>query len=319
MKTALVLGGGGVVGLAYHAGVLRALEQEAGYQAETADVIVGTSAGSVMGAYLRSGWTTEDFWLLAQGTHPRMAAINRAEEEAAILAPAFRGGFDLMRRGLGSAFVIGRSMVRLPVPRLPGLLRHAFPGGLFAMTEGKRRFEEELPAEWPERPLWLSTYDIVSGRRIVLGSRGAPDLPLPRAVAASCAIPAVYPPVPFGRMTLVDGGVWSPTNLDLAARAECDFAICVAPLAFDGPRRSGLAQLAREVPARMLRREAATLRRGGVEVLLIRPSAAEVRAHGFNLMRPDGVDRVARAAYESTARLLETERFQIGLDHLRAA
>jgi len=75
MKTALVLGGGGLVGLAYHAGVLRALEVEAGFSPDDAELIVGTSAGSVMGAYLRTGMTTQDMWLLALGQHPTRLAI----------------------------------------------------------------------------------------------------------------------------------------------------------------------------------------------------------------------------------------------------
>src|SRR5438045_9591837 len=74
-KVGVVLGGGGMVGLAYHAGVLRALEEVGGFRPADADLIVGTSAGSVVGAYLRSGWTTEDFWQLAMGTHPRLEPL----------------------------------------------------------------------------------------------------------------------------------------------------------------------------------------------------------------------------------------------------
>src|SRR2546430_1216023 len=75
VKIGLVLGAGGTVGMAYHAGVLRALREVGGFAAEDADLVVGTSAGSVVGAYLRSGWTTEDFWHLALGTHAELEAL----------------------------------------------------------------------------------------------------------------------------------------------------------------------------------------------------------------------------------------------------
>ncbi len=323
MKTALVLGGGGVVGLAYHAGVLHALEQEAGFAASDSDLIVGTSAGSVVGAYLRSGWTTEDFWQLALGTHPRLEAIDAAggvrSRETDVMAPAFRTPLGLARRALGAAFVMGRAVSRVPAPPVPHLLQRAFPGGVFAMTAGRRRFEAELPQEWPTRPLWLTAFDISRARRVVLGREGAPAMPLPRAVTASCAIPGFYQPVPFGGMTLVDGGVYSPTNLDLAAKARADLVVCVAPMAYEpGPGSARMAQLARTWPARVLHREAEGVRARGIELLLIRPSIAEVRAHGFNLMRAEGTEAVARAAYESTARALGTDRFRDTL-HLLAA
>ena len=74
-RVALVLGAGGTVGLSYHAGALRALELVGGLVPDAAELIVGTSAGSVVGSYLRSGWGTEDFWQLAMGTHPSLAGL----------------------------------------------------------------------------------------------------------------------------------------------------------------------------------------------------------------------------------------------------
>lgn len=361
-----------MVGLAYHAGVLRALDEEAGVRPEAADLVVGTSAGSVVGAYLRSGWTTGDFWEAALEADPARPSLTRAGPSQSgagstpgagttrgaagrpslagpllagpggalatqagsaagralaasaagraladlpeVLVPAFTSPFELMRRGLGSAFVLSRTVLRVPAPVIPGPLRRAFPGGMFAMGEGQRRLEEELPGAWPEQALWLCALDIVSGHRIVLGRRGAPRLSLPRAVAASCAIPGVYPPVKLGRRVLVDGGAHSSTNLDLAAQAGCPLIVAIAPMAFDSTRPPSLAsQLVRRIPARSLAQEAAGARRRGAEVLMIRPSGAEVRAHGLNLMRRDGLDRIAKEAYQSAARLLVTERFRRAL------
>jgi NTE family protein len=327
MKTGLVLGGGGTVGMAYHAGVLRALEVEAGFVADSADLVVGTSAGSVVGAYLRSGWTTDDFWQMALGTHPTMRGIGVSDVtgeplHSDIFVPSWRTPFDLYRRALGSAYVLGRSLlpVRLPMAlAVPPVLARLFPGGLFDMAEGRRRFEEELPEEWPERSLWLTTVDIHSGRRVVLGRPGAPKASLRRAVMASAAIPGFYRPVRVGRRVLVDGGAHSSSNLDLAVRDGCELVIAVVPMAFDtalAPDR--LMQLARRWPARALAVEVAMARKRGIEVLMLRPTGAEVRVHGLNMLRPDGLDRVARAAYEATARTLATDRFRSVLADLAA-
>ena len=326
MDLGLVLGAGGTVGLAYHAGVLRALEREAGIVPDDADLFVGTSAGSVAAAYMRSGWSTEELWQVALGTHPSMDGLSAEELDArarGILAPAFTDPLTLARRLVGSAYVTSRAFVRVPAPflKVPEVLQRAFPGGVFEMTEGRRRFAEELPVGWPDKPLWLCCVDIGSGRRVVLGKPGrAPLASLQAAVSASCAIPGLYPPVRVGSRTLVDGGIHSTTNLDLAANAGCSLIICAAPLAYDtgGSLPAPWTQLMRRVPARMLVDEMDAARRRGVEVLLIRPSAGELRIHGMNLMRRGGWDLVARAAYESASRQLATDRFQ-GVLRERAA
>ena len=284
------------MGLSYHAGALRALDQVGGFRPDTADLIVGTSAGSVVGAYLRSGWGSEDFWQLAMGSHPSLDGLN-AEEinamRAEMFTPRFRTGPELVRRALGSAFVVGRSLLRTPAPVVPGWIRRLFPGGLFDMTEGRRR--------------------------VVLGRPGSPPADLHQGVMASCAIPGLYQPIRLGGLTLVDGGAHSSSNLDLAGAGGYGLVIGVVPMAFDTAHRPGpLAQLARRVPARRLAAEAAAVRSAGAEVLLVRPTGAEVRAHGLNLMRSTGWDRIAVFAYDSTARALDTPRFRRVLDRLAA-
>lgn len=327
MKLGLVLGAGGTVGLAYHAGVLRALETEAGITPDDADVVVGTSAGSVAAAYLRTGWSPEDFYQFVLGTHPSVDGLSVEELDARsrqILDRTFDDPLTLARRAVGSAYVAGRTFLRLPAPvlRAPAFLQRAFPGGLYANTEGRRRYADDLPAEWPDDDLWLCTYDVDRGRRVVLGrpsrrtGRRRPTPTLQEAVLASCAIPGLYPPVRVGPLTLVDGGVWSTTNLDLAAKAGCELIIGIAPMAFDttGPLPNPLTQLVRRVPARMLVSEMDVARGRGAEVLLFRPSASELRVHGSNLMRRAGWDLVARSAYESACRTIATPRFRTLLD-----
>lgn len=304
MKTALVLGAGGTVGLAYHAGALRALERHGDVVPHEADLIVGTSAGAIIGAYLRAGWTAEELWQVAMEAG--------AEESEGIFVPSFTTPLGLIRRSLGTAYVLARSAVRLPGPRVPTALQRAFPAGMFLLAAGRRRLKAELPAAWPARPLWVCAVDLTTGRRVVLG-RGKRPPNLHAAVLASCAIPGVYEPVRIGRQTLVDGGLHSTTNLDLLVdddRVAYDRVVCVAPMTFDTAQPPGPAfQLMRRLPARQLSAEAAMVRRAEVPVLLVRPTAADVRLHGASYMRRGGWDRIAQSAYETTSRLLEVRSF----------
>ena len=298
MKTALVLGAGGTVGLAYHAGALRALQHNGGIEPHDADLIVGTSAGAIVGAYLRAGWTPDDLWQVAM----------EAAAPEGIFTPSFTTPLGLARRALGTAYVLARSAIRLPGPRVPVALQRAFPAGMFLLAEGRRRLKAELPETWPRRPLWLCAVDVGTGRRVVLGRRNRPRN-THAAVLASCAIPGLYEPVRIGDQTLVDGGLHSSTNLDLVvdgSRRRFDQIVCIAPMTFDTTQPPGPAfQLMRRFPARQLASEAGAVRRAGVPLLLVRPTAADVRLHGANYMRLGGWDRIAMAAYESTSRLLE--------------
>ncbi len=317
-----MLGAGGTVGLSYHAGVLRAFERVGGFRPQDADLVVGTSAGSVVAAYLRSGWTAEDFWDLAMGTHPTLAGLSPDEinaMRAEMFTPRFTTGPELVRRVLGSGFVIARSLWRMPGPVTPRWMGRLFPGGLFDMTEGKRRFADDLPLAWPSAPLWLCAVDITSGRRVVLGREGSPPADLRQGVMASCAIPGFYQPIRVGRLTLVDGGAHSSTNLDLAARANYDVIICVAPMAYDPASPPAPPErLVRRLATRQLGGEVSVARGRGAEVLLVRPTAHEVRLHGFNFMRGQGWEQMARAAYEATARTLDTPRFRRAFSELAA-
>src|SRR4051794_41834508 len=97
-----------MVGLAYHAGVLRALEEIGGFRPADADLIVGTSAGSVVGAYLRSGWSTEDFWQLAMGTHPSLEPLGgESPAPRGIFLPRVPPPLRLLRPGGGAGGVGG--------------------------------------------------------------------------------------------------------------------------------------------------------------------------------------------------------------------
>lgn len=314
MRFGLVLGGGGVVGMSYHAGVLHALAEEGGLDPASADLIVGTSAGSVMGALLRTGWTAADCWAFALEEHPVVSELDedeRRRRERAVFTPRLETPSAMARRVMGSSYVMARSVLRGPAPRVPGFLAKRFPAGLFTNGETRDRLAEVLPEEWPAKDFWAVAVDLNTGRRVTFGRPGSPEASLRTGVLSSCAIPGIYPPVRVGGRLLVDGGAHSSTHLDLAAKAGCDLIIGVAPMAFDPSSPPGaMSRLTRQLPTRSLAREARVARAQGAIVLLVRPSGDELRIHGRDMMRPSDTGVIARSAYECTARLLSTPRFR---------
>lgn len=317
MTNALVLGAGGTVGMAYHAGVLRALETVVGIAPDTADLIIGTSAGSLVGAALRSGLTTKDLWLASLGEHPDLSI--EAESEAP-WAAAWETPADVARRVLGSMYVMQRALFRVPVPRLPARLRRMFPGGFFTIADADDTMSKFVSTAWPDKPLWIVTVDVRTGRRVVLGRRNPPRTDLQTAVRASCAIPAFFQPVRVGDRTLVDGGVHSTTNLDLATKIRPDVIVGVVPMALDpGTRTTGVDAAVRRFVQRRLSREVAQATAAGAQVLLLRPGTDDVAAMGGNMMRRAGNERVTRIAYESAARQLDEDRNRELLDRFRVS
>lgn len=309
MTTTIVLGAGGTVGLAYHAGVLKALCETAGIEAADADLLIGTSAGSAAAAYLRSGYTSDDLWRMALGTHETLVGLTDGEIEErrrALFTRNWASPGDLMRLGIGTSYALLRMAGLAPALPLPQSVKHRFPAGLFTMASAESELGEQLSSAWPVKPVWLCAYDLMRRRRVVLGNGDATTLTLPRAVLASCAIPGMYRPVRDGRRVLVDGGVSSPTNVDLVAARPPGRVIVVAPMAYEtGETQRAADQLTRRFAARALAREMRVVRAAGHSLVIIRPGRHEVRAHGRNFMRLDSSEAIARLAYETAARSLQ--------------
>ena len=316
VKIGLVLGGGGLIGMGYHAGALEALDGW-GVDVGAADVIVGTSAGAIMGSYLVAGWTPADFVDYANGRHPDVIKENGSSSQLSPFVPLWSNSLQRVSRSLGSMFAVASSrgyVNRLARGHVPGaLLRHAFPSGLYSTTETRLRLEEDLPHAWPEREIFICTADLYTGERVAFGYPGSPDAPFPDAVLASTAIPGLFPPVKIRDRQYVDGGIVSATSLDLAVDAGCEAIICVAPLGYRN--EGGIAEpklwgpmLMRSLFARTLRREVLEARRRDVSVLVIRPWATDLADLGTNSMRND-FDRgaIVELSRRSTVRLLEQE------------
>jgi len=235
-RVGLVLGGGGVVGQAYHSGVLAVLQHDHGFDARTADMVVGTSAGSITGSLLRLGVSAED---LAAWT---------------VKAP-LSGDDDVLRQMAGAEVpelapfrpwtMLGRPM-RLPGPHMVAralsrpLQFRPMAAGLALLAPGRHDIVGQLAAlrelegpGWPERDLWICAVRRRDGRRVVFGRPGAPASPLHLAIGASCAVPGYFAPVMIGGQSYVDGGVHSPTNAAILRGHRLDIVIVNAPM--NGP------------------------------------------------------------------------------------
>jgi NTE family protein len=292
--------------MAFHVGVLRALE-DAGFDPASAQAIVGTSAGSVVGSYVRAGFSVGDLWSQAEARSRTEPAARRAR----MFQPAWRSPREIPGRALGSALVTGRAALRMPGLGVGPALTRAIPAGFYSSAPAIERFRTDLGARWPQRPLWVVAVDAGRGRRVVFGRPGDPRAEPAVAVAASCAVPGMYEPVRHDGMVLVDGGVWSTTNLDLVADTGLDLVVCAAPMAFEPSSPPPLrGRVERTWATRALAAEARVVRAAGTPVLLVRPTADQLDLHGRGraLMRPDAGEAIADLAWQTTKRLLDTDR-----------
>lgn len=302
--------------MASHAGVLRALHDVAGLDPADAHLIIGTSAGSVIGGMIRLGRDLDDIWAVATRHFPD-GDTSGDIASTDLFRRAWSTPSQLARRSLGSLYVMSQSLLRLPYQVVPSFARRIFPGGFLNTSEAATDLGLGISDEWPAEPLWLCTVDIETGRRVVLG-RGGDQPSFAQSVLASCAIPGYYQPVRLGGRTLVDGGVHSTTNLDLAAKAEPRLVVAAAPMGYD-PRRvphafniaiTDISMATRQTINMSLERQRAAVANSGREVLLIRPGRDELITHRFNPMRLHNLEPVAVAAYAATARLLGRSRIR---------
>jgi NTE family protein len=267
-RTALVLGGGGITGIAWEIGVLAGLA-EAGVDLTGADVVVGTSAGSVVGAQLTSGADLEA--LFARQLEPP-AGERAARMTRAALA---RYGWAVLRsRGRDVEF-----------RRRVGALALAAEQAGLTPTEQERLDvigSRLVSREWPDRDLRITAVDAGTGEFRVLDRTSG--VPLLQAVAASCAVPGVYPPVTIDGRRYVDGGTRSAANADLAE--GCDRVVVLAPI----PRGVGpLASVDAQVTGMVAR------------VAVVSPDEAARRAIGRNVLDPAARAGSARAGRAQAA------------------
>jgi len=253
---ALVLGGGGVAGIAWVTGLLAGLA-EAGQDVTDADVVIGTSAGANVAAQLGSGLSLEE--LFARQVDP---ALQSRELMAVIDWEKF--GADVQSYMAGAT---------TPTEQLRGFGRFALDADTVPEPKRIAVIESRLPSrEWPAKPTKLTAIDCASGELTVFDA--AAGVSLVDAVAASSAVPGSQMPGTIDGRRYMDGGVRSADNADLAAGAAR--ITVISPLGMDSP-----------LPTPMpLREVLAGLKDGGASVTLISPDEASAAAIGVNALDP---------------------------------
>ena len=310
MKVGLVLGAGGVLGGAWHTGALHAIARETDWDPASAEFIVGTSAGSLIGS------------LVAAGVPPWfMVGHSKGESFEGLTGPDGRPARDADRSGAVFRLhrglpALGPGSLRMALTTLANPLRHTplqllagwAPVGLVSTDSIKETVRRAVPERWTAHPnFWSVATDYSTGKRVAFGRLDAPPAELPDAVAASCAIPGFFRPVKIGNRRYVDGGVCSPSNLDLLAGRGLDLVLCLNPLSSRSgtsgfPPLDRLNAFGRTNNGRRLGHEARKVREYGTEVALIQPTAEDHAVMGRNLMsgarRNDVIETAERTVAE---------------------
>ncbi len=317
MRVGLVLGAGGVLGASWLIGAVEALEEETGWRAADAERIVGSSAGSVVGALAASGIPSE--YMSAYAAGRTLEGFAEAESRADQLSNRLIGTEYRLQRALPP---IGPGSWRLAVNTLLHLRSHSpvtvlagwLPRGFISTAPIHGLVENFVSQRWPDHPgYWAVAADYNSGKRVAFGSDDAPKARVAAAVAASCAIPGFYHPVSIAGRRYVDGGICSTSNLDLLCGAGLDLVVCLNPMSSVAPMAGGspadrFAAVMRAAAGRRLGHEARKLRADGTEVLILQPGREDCALMGLNLMSGARRVQVMEQARKSVARELRRLR-----------
>jgi NTE family protein len=292
-RRGLVLGGGGVLGGTWAVGALAALEQEFGFSAADADVIVGTSAGSVLAALLGSGITVPELAQQYGGEQVTSGPLAGYSFDPVQATGGKRPGLPRLL-GPGSPRLIGTGIRRLRQLPATAVLSAFMPEGTKSLDRIGHLIDAVTPlGEWsPHRGVWVVAMDYEDGRRVVFGRPGARVAPLASAVMASCAIPGWFMPVTIEGRTYVDGGAISATSIDVLTHAGLDEVYVIAPMvsfAMDNPSSvsTRLERRWRVEVTKTARNEASLVRAAGTEVRMVGPGPEDLAAIGANLMDND--------------------------------
>ncbi|MGI8662262.1 MAG: patatin-like phospholipase family protein [Acidimicrobiales bacterium] len=301
----LVLGAGGIVGGAYHAGALAALAQ-AGWDGRGADVIVGTSAGSLIGAALRAGLSPADQF--ARMTERKMSkAGDRLVGGLVPVADSFPSRPNLRRIPIPASAALAATALLPPWNARPGAaLAGLLPAGSVPTAMIGDRVRAMLGDTWPSAPLWICTLRLSDGNRVVFGRDDITTPDVGVAVEASSAIPGYLAPVKVGEDCYVDGGAHSPTNADLLAELGYDIVVVISTMSAPWTALRPVPSIgSRALASWVLEREVRAIRAAGTEVLVLQPSADDLRVMGYSSMDATRRATVAEQARATTAQRLE--------------
>lgn len=306
-RRGIVLGGGGVLGGTWAVGALCALEERLGIRANDADVIVGTSAGSVIASLLGCGVTPTQLKQHYRGEQITEGPLVGFDWDP---GSATGGARPAKPRALapGSLKLIGQSVLHPRQLPATAVLSAFLPAGgrtlekvgelVDAVTDG---------GQWTTHPgTWVVAMDYETGKRVVFGRSGAPVARLSEAVMASCAIPGWFAPVRIGAHTYVDGGTISATSIDVVSYAALDEVYVVAPMVSfeqDHPTTvaARLERKWRDQVTKAAIAEVAEVEKTGARVYLVGPGPEDLEAMGGNLMDATRLDNVLEVSLRTSA------------------
>jgi NTE family protein len=318
-RIGLVLGAGGVLGAAWMTGALAGLAGR--LSAADADLVVGTSAGSVLAAALRCGASLDEIvaWQCGDATGVLSESVVLAAKDGP-LPP-------LPRLRFGS-LPLARAALFLQVPPwvgasgwLPhGRGQHAALRSLVSALHWRHHQHREpgSPPHWVDGHTWIAAMDYDTGRGVLFGQPGAPRASLPEAVVASCSIPGWYEPTFIDGRRYVDGGIRSATSLGALSGSKVQEVYVLAPMASTEPDHPlqphlRIERRVRQLLTRVLLSQAKMLSAQGKRVTIVTPGPRDLAVMGANLMDPRRRQAVLEVSLGTSADSLAR------LDRARAA
>jgi NTE family protein len=315
-RIGLVLGAGGVLGAAWMTGALAGLQDRLPCAAADVDLVVGTSAGSVLAAALRCRASLEEMmaWQCGDGSGILSESVMLAAKDGPLPPiPHLRpGSLPLARAAL---------LRPLKVPPwvgasgwLPhGRGQHAALRSLVSALHWRHQqpFRGGAPSHWVDGRTWVAAMDYDSGRHVLFGRPDAPRASLPDAVVASCSIPGWYEPTVIGDRRYVDGGIRSSTSLRALSGTNVHEVYVLAPMASTEPDHPlqphlRIERRIRQLLTRVLLRQAKALSAEGKRVTIVTPGRRDLAVMGANLMDPRRRQDVLEVSLRTSADSLAT-------------
>jgi len=321
-KTALVLAGGGVTGVVYEIGALRAIDDMlVDYSINDFDIYVGTSAGSLVSSFLANGFSPTEIMQVMDDRHPEIRGIRVNDVFHTNVSGIIRRASKLPR----TVFQIARDSIarrgNIVLSDIIWELAQVLPAGIYDGQSLERYLRSILSApgrtnrfDRLQKELYIVATELETGRRAVFGKGGKSIVPISQAVSASSAVPVLYRPVTIFGRDYLDGGMHGNASIDLAIEAGAKLVVCINPLVPLDTEKLGnphmirnrgiqavINQSIRTVAYAGLRYHIKNMRtkHPDVDIILIQPRWDDLQMFSFSPMHYGGRLSVAEHGFET--------------------